>query len=384
LAPATVCAVVKSTKFFVVDPVPPFAIAIAVPLQTPLVMVPTPVKLELTTLLAKVVPVKVFELAAMVISALPSNATPLMFFVAANFVAVLALPVKAPVKFVAVTVLNPANEEVVAPKAIFVVPRVNELFAKLLLAIAVPLQIPLVIVPTEVKLELTTLLAKVVPVKVFASDAIVISPEPSKLTPLIARAVASFVAVLALPVKAPVKFVAVTVLSPANEDVVAPKAMFVEPIVKALFANLLFAIAVPLQIPLVIVPTEVKLELTTLLAKVVPVKVFASAAIVISPEPSKLTPLIARAVASFVAVLALPVKAPVNPVEVIELKPVTEVTVPPKVSVVEPKVVVLFANCALVIPAFAAISALTIVASVIFAEVIEPSLTPAEATRVST
>ena len=40
----------------VVVPVPPFATAIVVPLQVPVVMVPTPVKLEVTTLLAKVVP----------------------------------------------------------------------------------------------------------------------------------------------------------------------------------------------------------------------------------------------------------------------------------------------------------------------------------------
>ena len=93
------------------------------------------------------------------------------------------------------------------------------------------------------------------------------------------REVANFVAVLALPVKAPVKFVEVTVLNPANEDVVAPNAMFVEPTVNELFAKLLFAIAVPLQTPLVIVPTLVKLEFTTLLARVVPDKVPASAMI---------------------------------------------------------------------------------------------------------
>ena len=76
----------------------------AVPLQTPVVIVPTLVKLELTRLLAKVVPVKVFASAAMVISALPSNATPLIFFVAANFVAVEALPVKGPLNPVALMV----------------------------------------------------------------------------------------------------------------------------------------------------------------------------------------------------------------------------------------------------------------------------------------
>ena len=62
---------------------------------------------------------------------------------------------------------------------------------------------------------------------------------------------------LALPVNAPEKLVAVTVLNPAKLEVVAPNAIFVEPIVNALFANLLFAIAVPLQTPVVIVPTVV-------------------------------------------------------------------------------------------------------------------------------
>ena len=81
---------------------------------------------------------------------------------------------------------------------------------------------------------------------------------------------------------------------------------------------------------------------------------------------------------------AVPDKVPVKVVASKLDKPVTEVTVPPKDKVVEPTIVVLFANCPFVIPALAAISALTMVASVIFAEVIVPSLTPAEATRVST
>ena len=198
-----------------VAPVPPFAIAIVVPLQIPEVIVPTPVKLEFNTLLASVVPVNVFASAAIIISALPSNAIPFIFFVAANLVAVPALPVifpvtspvtfpvKLPAKFVDVTVLNPANAFVVAPKAIFVDPIVKALLANLLFAMAVPLQTPLVIVPTLVKLEFTTLLAKVVPVKVFASAAIVISALPSNATPLIFFVVANFVAVDALPARLP-------------------------------------------------------------------------------------------------------------------------------------------------------------------------------------
>ena len=74
-------------------PVPPFAIAIVVPLQTPDVIVPTPVKLELVILVANVLPVNVFASASILILADPSNGTPLIFFVAANLVAVAALPV---------------------------------------------------------------------------------------------------------------------------------------------------------------------------------------------------------------------------------------------------------------------------------------------------
>ena len=55
--------------------------------------------------------------------------------------------------------------------------------------------------------------------------------------------------------------------------------------------------------------------------------------------------------ASAVAVLALPVKAPVNPVEVTEVKPAIVVFVLPKLILVEPRVMALFANCPFKIPA---------------------------------
>jgi hypothetical protein len=100
----------------------------------------------------------------------------------------------------------------------------------------------------------------------------------------------------------------------------------------------------PFQVPDVIVPTPVKLELVTVDFKVVPDNVPASATIVISALPLNAVPLIFLEVANVVAVLALPVNAPVNPVELTELNPVTEVTVPPSVIVVEPKLVVFVAN----------------------------------------
>ena len=100
----------------------------------------------------------------------------------------------------------------------------------------------------------------------------------------------------------------------------------------------------PFQVPDVIVPTPAKLELVTVDFKVVPDNVPASATIVISALPLNAVPLIFLAVANVVAVLALPVNAPVNPVELTELNPVNEVTVPPNVKVVEPNVVELDAN----------------------------------------
>ena len=81
-----------------VVPVPPFATAIVEPLQVPLVIVPTLVKLEPVTVEFKVVPVKVPASAVTVISAVPLNETPLLFHAVASPVAVVAFPVNGPVK----------------------------------------------------------------------------------------------------------------------------------------------------------------------------------------------------------------------------------------------------------------------------------------------
>ena len=69
--------------------------------------------------------------------------------------------------------------------------------------------------------------------------------------------VASAVAVLALPVNAPVNPVDVIEAKPVTEVTVSPNVIVVDPNVKEGFANLLLAIAVPLQTPVVIVPTVV-------------------------------------------------------------------------------------------------------------------------------
>lgn len=70
-------------------------------------------------------------------------------------------------------------------------------------AIAVPCQTPVPIVPTEVNDEVTIVDLREVPVKVDPAAVIVIALLPSKLVPLIALGVAKVVAVVALPDKAP-------------------------------------------------------------------------------------------------------------------------------------------------------------------------------------
>ena len=122
------------------------------------------------------------------------------------------LPVNAPVNVVADTLVNPASVVDDAPKLIAVVPIVTLLFTKYELAIGDPFQIPVAIVPTLVKLLFTTVEFSVVPVNVPAAAVTVISTDPSKLTPLIFRAVAKVVAVVALPVNAPTNVLAVNVL----------------------------------------------------------------------------------------------------------------------------------------------------------------------------
>lgn len=68
---------------------------------------------------------------------------------------------------------------------------------------------------------------------------------------------------------------------------------------------------------------------------------------VIAAEPSKFTPLIALGVARVVAVEALPVSAPVNPVDVTEVKPARVVEEAPSAIAVVPIVVVLFVRAEL-------------------------------------
>lgn len=72
--------------------------------------------------------------------------------------------------------------------------------------------------PKLVSLDAVTPLARADPDSVPAAAVTVIFAEPLKLTPLIARAVASAVAVLAFPTSEPVNVVAVTAVNPVNEE----------------------------------------------------------------------------------------------------------------------------------------------------------------------
>ena len=86
----TVVVVPFTTRFPVIVAFPP---TVALPLTAKLPRVPTEVKLDAVTPLARVAPVNVPAAAVTVISAEPSNATPFISTVAASFVAVAALPV---------------------------------------------------------------------------------------------------------------------------------------------------------------------------------------------------------------------------------------------------------------------------------------------------
>ena len=172
-------------------------------------------------------------------------------------------------------------------------------------------------VPTLVKLLLKTFDASVFPVSVFDAAGTVISIAPLKLTPLMLRAVCNIVAVAALPVVLKPD----TVCAPGpllSATAVVPRNIFELPstpagIVPVRFAAVKFVRFAPLtvpndadQVPEVIVPTAVRLDVTTEDFKTVPYSVLESAGTVIFAEPLKFTPLIVRAVFKVDAVVALP------------------------------------------------------------------------------
>src|SRR5262245_21536091 len=161
---------------------------------------------------------------------------------------------------------------------------------------------PDVSAPTPVSDEAVTPLARVEPVSVPAAAGTVMLAVPSKLTPLMVRAVWSAVAVPALP---------------ETEPEMVDEKVFVSAIVwlPVVYTPFVTVPAWPLMPPEIVddtvsplsVPTLVSDELVTLEARVVPVSVPAAAGTVMFDVPSKLTPLMVRAVWSAVAVPALPV-----------------------------------------------------------------------------
>ena len=142
---------------------------------------------------------------------------------------------------------------------------------------------------------------------------ITMSPAPGDLAKLL-------VPVLMLPVTLKLLLtVVVPVLAPMFNVVAAPAKFIVDAVVLtsgnvvwlvvrpplAFTANVPVVVIAPL-LKLVSVPTLVRLLAVTPLANVSPLNVPAAAVTVIAALPSKLTPLIARAVANLVAVAALP------------------------------------------------------------------------------
>lgn len=143
-------------------------------------------------------------------------------------------------------------------------------------------------VPSDVKLELTTPELSVVPVRLSASNPIVILEDPSKLVPFIVLGVLRAEAVAAFPLNSPAMLPPVTLM----------------PLLK---------LDVPETVSPVNVPNDVKLELTTVEFSTVPVNVPAAAAIVMLAVPLKFTPLIVLVFASAVAVAAFPLVLPLVP-----------------------------------------------------------------------
>ena len=175
-------------------------------------------------------------------------------------------------------------------------------------------------VPTLVSEEATTVDLRVVFVRVLASAVTVMFAVPSKLVPLIVRAVASAVAVEALPVRLAVicpeaRVPAIVVLPLLRTmrlsalSAVLRTAKLVAP--GTTFEAAAVRVIAPEVVSEVKVPTLVSEEAVTPELRVAPVRVPAAAVRVMFAVPSKLVPLIVRAVWSAVAVPAFPVRLPV-------------------------------------------------------------------------
>ena len=163
----------------------------------------------------------------------------------------------------------------------------------------------------------------------------VIAALPSKLTPLIVRAVCNAVAVLALPVNAPVNPVDVTLVKPANVVDVAPNAVDVEPIVTELFVKLALAMLDNvLELPLIVLLVNVSAPANVAnvpvvgnvtLVVAVDVNVVAKAPLVVKLPPSVIVlPLLFTPVPPYCPATAVPCQVPVPIVPtLVKLEPVT-------------------------------------------------------------
>jgi hypothetical protein len=166
----------------------------------------------------------------------------------------------------------------------------------------------------------------VAPDNVPAAAVTVIAAEPSKFTPLIARAVCKVVAVEALPVSAPTKAVDVTDAKPANVVTVAPSDTAVEPIVTELLVRdplpILDKVLVEPEIDLLVRVSVVALPTNVSVAAgrvkvVVPAIAVARTVVVPEVEPLNVAP-VAPIVGS-VKVLFVRVCEPVNVATVLSI-----------------------------------------------------------------
>jgi len=157
---------------------------------------------------------------------------------------------------------------------------------------------------------------------------------------------AVLVALLALPVKAPVNPVEVTEVKPANVVTVLPKLTAVDPIVTLLLVSAPFGIFVkPAPEPAKEVAVNCPVEGTKV--SFVEVVFWGKFPVFAVTHVGKTDTAVARSsvmavLVALLAVVAFPVKAPVNPVEVTEVNPAKVVEVPPNAMFVVPMVRLLF------------------------------------------
>ena len=159
------------------------------------------------------------------------------------------------------------------------------------------------------------------------------------------------VALVALPVNAPLNVVAATDVKPAKVSDVAPSAMLVEPIVRELFVNAAFGILVnpaplpanPVEVNIPVLGTNDNFVLETFCGKLPVLAVTQVGYTAEAVATSFVIPVL-------VAFVAVPVNAPTNVVDVTDVNPATVVVVDPRDMLVDPSVKELFVNAPLGMP----------------------------------